>query len=266
MSDIVGLDLVQRILDLSTSVVDVTENDLDRQEALFAVLDNLLDDADRATIEAVLRSAIFLEIKDRIHARRAAYEYAREMLLADEIIAELDAEIAEGFRSHGWYDKALDFETAALAPYHCKSILFVGSGPFPTSPMAFLRNNPDAVVTCMERYADACEKARKVADISGMENLRIKQTDGVNETDFSAYDCVIVGLVVGAVDALKSSVVDHFLNHVPDETLLCFRTADGSGRVIYPGVDQKAFEEIPHHRLQGPPHKSFTLVIVDRRG
>lgn len=256
--------LASRCVDLCVEVVSVAKDNISAQEAIFAELDPLLDAANPQDISDILQSSVFQTIKDEMHSIRAAYEYDREMLLADEIIAKHSADVAEEFRSHDWYDKALDFETKALAPYACKSILFVGSGPFPTSPMAFLRNNPAATVTCMERFPDACARARQVADIFELPDLEIIHADGADEKDFSSYDCVIVGLVVGAVDDQKNRIVDHFLKQVPKDTLLCFRTADGSGKVIYPSVNMEDFEDIPHKALEGPPHKSFTMVIVDR--
>lgn len=255
---------VQRSIELCQAVVRLDEEDTDGQEILFAELDDLLDVAQDHEVTEILTDPRFLSVKDRIHEIRAHYEYRREMLLADEIIANHSTQVAEDFRSHDWYDKALDFETTALAPYQRKHILFVGSGPFPTSPMAFLRNNPGARVTCMERYKPACERAEKVAAIYDLPDLEIINTDGAAETDFTAYDCVIVGLVVGAVDDHKSNIVDQFMEHVPPGILLCFRTADGSGRVIYPSVDMSAFDNVNHTLLEAPPHKSFTLVIVDR--
>lgn len=255
---------VSRILSLCVSLVNVDGDNLSVQEELFAELDGLLDVADNAEIEAVLSSPTFMSVKNTLHSLRASYEYAREVDLADDIIAENNAAVGETFRSHDWYDKALDFETNALAPYALKSILFVGSGPFPTSPMAFLRNNPGATVTCMDRSADACKQAEQVSEIYGLPDLKIRNTDGASITDFKEFDCVIVGLVVGSNDEKKQPIVDHFLKHVPDDTLLCFRSATGSGRIIYPSVDLDVLGGLDVEVLEGPPHKSFTLILVKR--
>ena len=252
------------IVTLCVEIAETPIDALDRLEELYSKLDPILDVADQEAVELVLGHPTFQENRDQLHTKRAHYEYDREKLLADEIIAEHNAAVASKFRSHDWYDKALDFETTALAPYKLQNILFVGSGPFPTSPMAFLRNNPSAKVSCMERYEVACEKARKVANIFGMDALNIINKESTDVTDFSHYDCVIVGLVVGAVQEQKAKIVKHFLDHVPDRTLLCFRTADGSGQIIYPSVDLDHLAGLTYKVLEGPPHKSFTLIIVER--
>lgn len=252
------------IISLCVEIAETAIDDLDRLEEIYSKLDPILDIADQETVALVLDSPVFQKHRDQLHTKRAHYEYDREKLLADEIIAEHNADVATKFRSHDWYDKALDFETTALAPYKLQNILFVGSGPFPTSPMAFLRNNPGAKVSCMERYEIACKKARKVANIFGMDALNIINEESTDVTDFSEYDCVIVGLVVGAVQEQKAQIVKHFLDHVPSETLLCFRTADGSGQIIYPSVDLDHLAGLNYKVLEGPPHKSFTLVIVER--
>ena len=254
----------KEIISLCVEIAETAIDDLDRLEEIYSKLDPILDIADQETVDLVLANKTFQENRDQLHTKRAHYEYDREKLLADEIIAEHNADVASKFRSHDWYDKALDFETTALAPYQLQNILFVGSGPFPTSPMAFLRNNPSAKVSCMERYEVAYEKGRAVADIFGMDALNIINKESTDVTDFSDYDCVIVGLVVGAVQEQKAKIVRHFLDHVPDETLLCFRTADGSGQIIYPSVDLDHLAGLNYKVLEGPPHKSFTLVIVER--
>ncbi|MEP1443962.1 MAG: nicotianamine synthase family protein [Hyphomicrobiales bacterium] len=254
----------EEIVSLCVEIAKTAIDDLEHLEEIYSKLDPILDGVDQETVDLVLNNHTFQKNRDQLHTKRAHYEYDREKLLADEIIAEHSADIATRFRSHDWYDKALDFETTALAPYELQNILFVGSGPFPTSPMAFLRNNPSAKVSCMERYEAACVKARAVADIFGMNALNIINEESTDVTDFSNYDCVIVGLVVGAVQEQKAKIVKHFLDHVPDKALLCFRTADGSGQIIYPSVNLDHLAGLNYKVLEGPPHKSFTLVIVER--
>ncbi|MEM8839374.1 MAG: nicotianamine synthase family protein [Pseudomonadota bacterium] len=262
-----GEALTKDAATLLTLCFDIVTHDLAdgaKQEHLFAEIDEILERLPAKDIDALLRSSSFGSIRNRVHEIRAAYEYQRELELSREIIARENAAVANAFRSHDWYDKALDFETKALSEYAPKRLLFVGSGPFPTSPMAFQRNDPAAKVTCMDRSGEACALAREVSAIFGMPDLDIVHADGAAKTDFSTYDCVIVGLVVGATERDKAEIVNHFLHYVPTSSLLCFRSATGSGRVIYPSVNLQALDGYDIDVLESPPHKSFTLVIVKR--
>ena len=82
-------------------------------------------------------------------------------------------------------------------------------------------------------------------------------------TGFAGFDCVIIGLVVGISTAEKSRIAMHLRQWVPPKTLLAFRTAVGSGAVIYPSADLSAFDDTGCRVLPDPPHKSFTLAIVN---
>ncbi len=85
-------------------------------------------------------------------------------------------------------------------------------------------------------------------------------------TDFSDYDCVIVGTVVGVSEAEKRRVVQHFLDHVPPTTLLVIRTAIGPGRIVYPSVDLAQLGGIEYRVLTDPPQETFTMIITHRHG
>ena len=184
------------------------------QETLFSNLDLILNELSDDNLKEILKSASFQKIKNQVHIKRATYEFEREMLLAQEIIQEHSSKAADQFRSRDWYSKALSFETEAVAQYKkkygCKNILFIGSGPFPTSPMAFLKHNSEAQVTCIEKSAEACNVARQVAQIYGLPGLKILHSNGMDPIDFINYDCVIVGLVVGTTDEEKKQIAEHF--------------------------------------------------------
>jgi hypothetical protein len=234
------------------------------QERLFAELDELLFGVDEEFTQWILEHLQFQPAKQRLHEVRAEYEYDRERDLARALVAAGDESPLASFRSAGWYEEAHNFELDALAPYAPQRLLVVGAGPFPTTALSFMRAHPGASVACIELRAEAYTLATQVARISHCEGLRIIHADALTVEDFSDYDCVIVGTIVGVSEADKSRVVEHFLKFVPASTLLILRTAIGPGRIVYPCVDLAQLAGIEYRILTDPPQETFTMIITDR--
>jgi Nicotianamine synthase protein len=260
------LETRERALGLCLRAVGQPKPSLAVQERLFAELDELLFGVDESFTRWILEHPRFRPIQGRLHAIRAEYEYDRERELARALIAAGDESPLAGFRSAAWYEEAHDFELAALAPYAPRRLLVVGAGPFPTTAISFMQAHPGASVSCIELRAEAYTLATQVARISKCEDLRVIHADALTVEDFSAYDCVIVGTVVGVSEEEKRRVVEHFLTHVPTSTLLVIRTAIGPGRIVYPSVDLAQLAGIDYRVLPDPPQETFTMIITDRRG
>jgi hypothetical protein len=236
------------------------------QENLFAELDELLLGADEAFSQWLLEHPQFAPIRGRLHRIRAEYEYDRERDLARALVAAGDESPLAGFRSASWYHEAHEFELDALAPYAPKRLLVVGAGPFPTTALSFMHAHPDARVACIELRAEAFTLATQVARICNCEALQVIHADALDLEDFSAYDCVLVGTIVGVSEEEKRRVVAHFLKYVPSSTLLIIRTAIGPGKIIYPSVDLSQLASITYRILANPPQETFTMIITDRNG
>jgi len=260
------LEARERALALCLRAVDPPKPGLAVLERLFAELDELLFGVDESFTRWILEHPRFRPIRGRLHAIRAEYEYDRERELARALIAAGDASPLARFRSAAWYEEAHNFELAALAPYAPRRVLVVGAGPFPTTAISFMQAHPEASVSCIELRAEAYTLATQVARISKCEDLRVIHADALTIEDFSAYDCVIVGTVVGVGEDEKRRVVEHFLTHVPTSTLLVIRTAIGPGRIVYPSVDLAQLAGIHFRVLADPPQETFTMIITDRRG
>ncbi len=253
---------VGRAVALCADAVD--EQSYTGREQIFTELDHILAHSDPGEIDSVLDDPVFVAMREDVHSVRADYEYQREYVLAKEIIKAHNRAPARAFRSAEWYSQATHFEMQALVPYKPKRMLFVGSGPFPISPLSYMAEDPAVAVTCLERSADASKHAIEVAKVFGLDRLNMITADALEVTDYDNFDCVMVGLVVGTSDTDKNRIVEHFLRWVPNSTLLTFRTAVGSGRVIYPSIEPSRFGDAPHTELSDPPHESFTMIMLDR--
>jgi len=256
--------LVGRAIELCVAAAGAPARAGLSHERLFAELDELLTSADDVQVAALRRDPQYRRVRGRVLRVRAAYEYQRELALARAIVEARSEAPARGFRSACWYQQAHCFETGILGPFGCERMLFVGTGPFPTSAISYLRDNPGASVACIERDRGACAIAREVAAILGCSELEVIHAEALLVSEFTRFDCVLVGLVVGACDVEKRQVVQHFTGRVPPSALLAFRTAVGSGTIVYPSVDPVLLRGLRHRIFPNPPHGSFTLLLIDR--
>ncbi len=259
-------ELINRAVGLCADVVRAASDSDPRLERIFTELDDILMDLDDGQVAAVRQDPRYSAIRERFHLIRAEYEYRREIAVAQTIVDAGRVSAVEQFRSADWYEIAQDFEVRSLAPFQCERMLWLGTGPFPTSPLYFARANPGLSIVCVDNDAEACRLAKDVVRIFDCPALEIVHADALELTDFSYYDCVMVGLVVGVVDADKKRVVEHFTRHVPPETLLTFRTAVSSGAIIWPSIDLHLFDGIAHRLLPDPPQKLYSLIVADRSG
>ncbi|MDJ0949995.1 MAG: nicotianamine synthase family protein [Alphaproteobacteria bacterium] len=258
-----SIDQVVRICVEAVQIASVSDL---RLEQLFGELDKILLDLDDAQIGAVRQDPRYSSIRERFHLIRAEYEYRREMAVAQTIADAGREAAADQFRSADWYEIAQAFEVRSLAPYRCRRMIWLGAGPFPTSAIYFARANPGLSIVCVDCDAEACRLAKEVVRIFDCPTLEVVHADALDLSDFSYYDGVMVGLVVGVTDADKMRVVEHYTRHVPPETLLVFRTAVSSGTIIWPSVDLCLLDGVPHRLLPDPPQKLYSLIVVDRSG
>lgn len=266
LSNALPLGARERALALCLRVTAEPLPSSSEQERLFAELDEVLFGVDDEFTQWILQRPDFLTVRERLHHVRAEYEYDRERDLARALVAAGDESPLAKFRSAAWYEEAHEFELAALAPFAPERVLVVGAGPFPTTAISYMRAHPDAHVACVELRAEAYTLATQVARVCGCESLEVIHADALTLEDFSAYDCVIVGTVVGVTPAEKRRVVTHFLEHVPTSVLLILRTAIGPGRIVYPSVDLRQLEGIDYEVLIEPPQETFTMIITRRSG
>lgn len=186
---------------------------------------------------------------------RAQYEYERELDLALEMLEKKSVDI--DYETKEWYEKTLSFECEILKAFKLKRILMIGTGPFPISAVSYMEKL-GVEVDGVEKDRLACKISEQVALLYNRKFL-VMHEDAFNLTDFSGYDCIIVGLVVGPTDEEKKMIVKHFLKHAPDDILLVFRTAWGKGKKIYPSVEIAGYNE-----FQDPLNGDFTILVVDR--
>ena len=249
------------ILGLCQRILEVPAIQHNEKERLYSIIDASLLGINNETVTDIVKGLRERNIHETFLLDRDAYEYDREVVLARSIIGAGDKSPLQNFRSAGWYEDAHNFENSALIQYSPKRILVIGSGPFPTTAISLMDTFPGSSVVCIEKSKEACELSEKVAKIYG-HYLHVIHDDALAIKSLIAYDCVLVGTVVGVRDADKDSVIEHFLKLVAPRTTLAFRTAAGPGRIVYPTVRLSRFENFDFRILDNPPQKTWTTIIL----
>lgn len=234
------------------------------QEPLFAELEDLLMDADNELVRTVMEDRRFQAIRRRLRLVRAQYEYERELVLARQVTAVGDDSPIKEFRAGDWYDLIHNYEIQALAPYHPKNILLVGSGSYPTTAFSLLRADPNVKVTCIDRDGLACQLSIELSLICGVDRLRVIWSDILDLHDLAQYDCIILACVAGVHDIEKDDIVQHVISRSSAQTLLALRTACGAGRIMYPSVDLSRLDGFDYRVLKDPPQKTVTMILAHR--
>lgn len=248
-------------LSLCRLIVSVPAAECGRLERLFAALEARLDGFDRKMVRSMLGAPGFRAIHGRLQAVRAGYEYGRERDLARAIAAGGGSRALADFRSRAWYDRAHEFEARLFRPFAFKRVLFVGLGPYPTTALALAGSHIGSSITCVDRCPEACALAERVARMVGGEPFRVVNANAFEITDFTGFDCILVGLVVGATDSEKRQVVRHFLRWVPKTVVLVLRCADGPGLLFYPSIDPRWIQDRRVRVVPDPPQKTFTAIV-----
>lgn len=252
----------EQILTLCQSILALFPNQNVGKERLYSLLDDSIINLDATAVTTIIDRLRALGIHEELLLDRDAYEYAREVALAEAIIAVGDQSPLQNFRSAQWYHDAHHFENAALAQYAPNNILMVGSGPFPSTALSLLQSFPNANIHCLEKRRQACNLSQEVAEILGHGNLYIHWGNALSRTTLEMYDCIIVGTVVGVLTDEKNTIIDYFLALSNPGTTLAFRTATGPGKIIYPTVDLSLFDGSKFQILDNPPQKTWTTIIV----
>ena len=163
----------------------------------------------------------------------ARYEYAeaaqkREADFATQVVGGTPVE------EYPNYDIAsrlvtAEAELAGITPDD--NVLFIGSGPFPSSAICLARQY-DASVTCYDTDSVACESSSAVFKKIGMED-KLKAVNASGESgpveDFSV---IVVALEVMP----KQDVLQNILNHAQPGVKVIMRSSEGQRQSLFPAL------------------------------
>lgn len=120
-------------------------------------------------------------------------------------------------------------------------LLFVGSGPFPISPILFSTIS-GAQVDCFDSSPEACSISRKVIDkLNLSDRVRVIQKSAqdvdlptvMTPGDYGKYDVVVVALLAQP----KAAILDQIWRSVGPYPRVVLRYSEGSRELLYKGMD-----------------------------
>jgi hypothetical protein len=197
-----------------------------------------------------------------LNALYERYEVNLEKRYASLVIRRLTT--VHNYPLYGRFERliAKEVETAELKAKD--RILFIGSGPFPISPILLHEKTGGAVIDCYDSSAEACRTSRELLGKLGMSNVvRVHELAGQDAElptvdspgELGVYDAIVVALLAQPKRALLHRI---WLSNPGAKVIL--RTSDGNRRLLYAGMDVSTLDRA-HFTQTGEYHAgSFDTI------
>ena len=267
-----GVDeLVHTICKVDSVEVPATHEWMRKLSVLFSSLESHVQQIDPSGFQSVLKKTRISSYLSDVYAIRSRWEghletcLARRAICADSPISEVRAAVNEkiGMLVPEFFDALVGRER----------ILFVGSGPYPTTAMA-IASVLKCSVTCLDHSKEANEIGQMFVAAGGMSgDVSIVQGSLEAFEAIGDFDAVVTAFLVGvdtrprAVDA-KSELIQSTVRRVAPGARLILRTTIGAGTLIYPAVEPPnqigvQVQMIPEASALPVPYDR-PLMLIDR--
>ncbi|MFM2450783.1 MAG: hypothetical protein RIS44_3233 [Pseudomonadota bacterium] len=230
--------LVQRLLTLAAAPAPV---DFLALQHCFGVIDAwVATPPPHASPETVLPSLSAPGALASLHRLRGRYEAWLELAQARQLVACTRS--AHGLREYVqkyWPQTAIHSQAFRRHVRGKQSCLLVGCGALPSTAL-LLMEHTSLRLTSMDRLPESCLLAQKVLSMSGRPSGLVLCEDAADRTHFGEWDVIFVAALAGVSEAgqagSRHTLIQHLLRHAAPGTLICLRSANGWGRLIYPTV------------------------------
>ncbi len=161
-------------------------------------------------------------------------------------------------------------EIAAAEIQKTDNVLFIGSGPFPVSPILLHQQSGGARIHCFDSSQEACDTSRRLVARLGLQQaITIERKAGQDARlpsasapgEMSEYDVVVVALLARPKQRL--------LNRIRETTRLgtrvVLRTSEGNRRLLYAAAEDiciSGFEEIGAYHAGA--NETISGVVLQR--
>lgn len=187
-----------------------------------------------------------------------AYEKAWSIYISESVFPKKFFKLYPGYKG---YKDLTSLELRRATPRKVQKVLFVGSGPVPTTPI-FLASQKISV-DCVDISGEACELAASLTNKLGLRKyMRFLVTDILDYAEFQPYDIVWVAVMAGETDSQKKKVINHLCAHIRDRQVLVMRTGVGAGRFIYASIEPQLFDGFMVSR--GKPFSEYLATYIVR--
>lgn len=237
-------------------------------EELYGRLDRLIRLSSPSLCEAIFGNPELRGMLPDLHRLRAAYEYEKELHLAQAILQQPDS----AARLAGLLKKEIYWTlwpALRRALQGRENLLVIGCGPLPLTALT-IAAELGIRVTCVERqrlgHALACE----MIAIAGLgQSLRCIETDAVELTGLDAYDAIMPATLLGVPMEGEGSFgkqegIAYIVAQMTEDTRLIIRDPHDLGRLLYPPVDLRALPGLEVERLVAPsgPAQPYRLSVI----
>ncbi|HWY79271.1 MAG TPA: nicotianamine synthase family protein [Candidatus Sulfotelmatobacter sp.] len=140
----------------------------------------------------------------------------------------------EEYYNYGVASRLVEAEADLAGITPGENVLFIGSGPFPSSAICLARQR-DVSVTCYDLSSDAYQISTAVIEKIGLaDKIKVAQVSGADGS-MSGYDAIIVAFEL----MNKPAVLTNILANVDPDARVIIRSSDGNRKSLYPAVTDK---------------------------
>lgn len=183
--------------------------------------------------------------------------WAKRILEATDPRKELDA-FPYGIN----YRDLVEMELGLLPLQRVRTILFIGGGPLPMTPLLLAERGFD--VTIIDSDPEACHLSRDVIRSLGLEShMRVVQADAL-QVDPAGFDVVMLAALVGGSGHEKCLLIDALLERMDRESLLLARSARGWKTLLYPPVPETPIRAGEAYACAHPTGDVINSAVVFR--
>lgn len=210
--------------------------------------DRATRDAAVRRLESLLLSAPALSTTFQAHGRLRAvlnemYE-AYETDLENDFAAKVLSEGApiEQYPLYERFSRLVRREVREAGIGSNSRVLFIGSGPFPISPILLHKLSGGASVDCFDQSEEACETSAQVLEKLGLSDaikvFNVTAQDARRPTfttpgEMTLYNVVVVALLAQP----KENVMRRLWGSVGVGPRIVMRNSEGTRRLIYEGIN-----------------------------
>ncbi|PID99153.1 hypothetical protein CSA80_03500 [Candidatus Saccharibacteria bacterium] len=203
-----------------------------------------------------------------LHALYERYETNLEKKYAERVI-DRDAQV-ETYPLYERFGGLTAKEIAAAEIQKTDNVLFIGSGPFPVSPILLHQQSGGARIHCFDSSQEACDTSRRLVARLGLQRaITIDRKAGQDARlpsasapgEMSEYDVVVVALLAQP----KQKVLDRIQKTASSDTRVVLRTSEGNRRLLYAGAEDiciSGFKEIGAYHAGA--NETISGVVLQR--
>lgn len=217
----------------------------DHVNALFTKLVTICTfQYDSSIVNAVLNDAHIVALIPTLRAMASQGEYLLELTWAEELASELRPKLSKFVYHQNYVDLVkLELHTLRGVDAALNTIVFIGSGPLPLSPIMMYQElskttNPNMMMHNIDRDEESIAVSNRLLSKLGIDHgFKQHVMDATDYSDFANADLVVLGALVGQDVQEKMDFLAHIGNSMKQGSYLMARSAHSLRKLLYPSIE-----------------------------